>query len=344
MSQSEQKVVQYLNEAHASEMALVSALESQIAITPRGSYRQGLEKHLDETHTHARRIEERLGELGEGRNPFQLFVGFTETVIGHMLALSKTPLDLLRGSGGEEKVLKNAKDACATEALEIATYTALERLASKVGDDRTVKLAASICGEEERMLKRILREIPKLTDAVVAADVEGHPSYDVARTGAAHATREVARRTSQTARRIQARAPRASRSARQTAEGQVERRGRGARGSREALPIQNYRSLSAEEIVGRLQELSQRDLSRIDAFERKNHKRTAVLTRITELRQPEPWPGYDELTVAEVEAVLGEGDDQRAQRVAAYERVHKNRPAVLQSALIPARFLTAANK
>jgi len=47
--------------------------------------------------------------------------------------LAKTPLDLIRGTGGEEKVLKNAKDACATEALEIATYTALEHVARAVG-------------------------------------------------------------------------------------------------------------------------------------------------------------------------------------------------------------------
>ena len=49
MSKSEQKVVQYLGEAHASEVGLVSVLRSQIAMTPRGSYRDGLEKHLDET-------------------------------------------------------------------------------------------------------------------------------------------------------------------------------------------------------------------------------------------------------------------------------------------------------
>ena len=62
-------------------------------------------------------------------------VGFWENLVGQTLALGKTPFDLLRGSGGEEKVLKNAKDACATEALEIATYTAIERLARAVGDD-----------------------------------------------------------------------------------------------------------------------------------------------------------------------------------------------------------------
>ena len=42
MSQSEQKVVQYLGEAHASEVGLVSVLQSQIAITPRGSYSRGV--------------------------------------------------------------------------------------------------------------------------------------------------------------------------------------------------------------------------------------------------------------------------------------------------------------
>jgi len=189
MSQSEHKVVQYLNEAHASEVGLVSVLESQIAMTPRGSYRDGLEKHLAETRTHARRIRERLGELGEGRNPFQVFFGFTETLIGQMLALSKTPFDLLRGTGGEEKVLKNAKDACATEAMEIATYAALERLASKVGDGKTGKLAASIRGDEERMLGRIMREIPKLTDAVVEAEIDDHPSYEITKTGAADTAR-----------------------------------------------------------------------------------------------------------------------------------------------------------
>src|SRR3954468_20282701 len=117
MSRSEQKVVQYLNEAHATEVALVRVLQSQIAMTPRGSYRTGLEKHLGETRDHAERVQKRLGELGQGGNPLQVLGGFAETVVGQALALAKTPVDLVRGSGGEEKVLKNAKDACATEAL-----------------------------------------------------------------------------------------------------------------------------------------------------------------------------------------------------------------------------------
>ncbi len=333
MNKSKQKVVQYLGEAHASEVGLVSVLRSQIAITPRGSYRDGLEKHLGETQEHARRIRRRSGELGQGRNPVQVFVGFAESLISQSLAVGKTPFDLLRGSSGEEKVLKNAKDACATEALEIATYTALERLATAVGDEQTAKLAVSIRGDEERMLERIMREIPKLTDAVIGVDIEGRPSYDVTETGAADATREAAREVKQTARETQARAKRSAQQARKVpGVAQVEGRIKGAVASEEDLAIARYDSLTAEEILSKLPELSQIDLAKIDSYERKNDNRTTVLSRITALRRAEPWPGYDELTVAEVEAVIGEGDEQRTKDVVAYERAHKNRAGVLRSA------------
>ena len=56
------------------------------------------------------------------------------------------------------------------------------------------------------------------------------------------------------------------------------------------------------------------------------------MNRITSLRGNEPWPGYDELTAAEVQAVLSEGDDERASEVRSYERAHKNRASVLKAA------------
>ena len=83
-----------------------------------------------------------------GGNPLSAGLGIVEGVLAQALALSKTPLDLLRGCGGEEKLLKNAKDTGATEALEIATYTALEHVAERVGDAKTAKLAASIRADE----------------------------------------------------------------------------------------------------------------------------------------------------------------------------------------------------
>jgi ferritin-like metal-binding protein YciE len=322
MSTSDQKVMQYLNEAHATELALVRVLQSQIAMAPRGSYREGLERHLDETRDHAERVGARLEELGEsGGGVLTGAVGVVETVIGQALALGKTPLDLLRGSGGEEKVLKNAKDACATEALEIATYTALERLAQSVADDTTAQLAASIRADEERMLARILREIPKLTEAVVGADVRGEPTYRVAETGAADAVRDTATSAKRTARQGR-KVPGVAR-----AEGQV----KGAVASEQDLAISRYDALTADEIVGRLTELSQVDLAKVAAYERKHQKRSTILGRIDSLQGSEPWPGYDELTADEVRAVLAEADEDRIKEVRVYERGHKNRAGVLKA-------------
>jgi ferritin-like metal-binding protein YciE len=303
MDASQKKVVQYLGEANASEHALVRVLQSQIAMTPRGAYRTALEQHLRQTQEHAERIAERLRELGQGGNPLSAVVGAVESVVGQALALGKTPFDLLRGTGGEEKVLKNAKDAYASEALEIATYTAIERLARAVDDDQTARLAASIRADEEQMLERVLRQIPKLTDAVVRAEVRGNPSFDTART-----VRKV---------------PGVAR-----AEGRV----KGAVASEGDLAIPRYDQLTAEEITAKLAALSQVDLAKVDAYERRHQSRNAVLSRIASLRANEPWAGYDELTADEVQAVLSEGDDDRAEQVRSYERSHKNRAGVLKAA------------
>ena len=172
MDRSREKLVQYLDEAHASETALVRDLQSQIAMTPRGSYRVALEQHLRETREHARRVQARLAELEVHKNPVQAVNGAAQAVLGQALALAKAPVDLLRGTSTEEKVLKNAKDACATEALEIATYTAIERVAGIARDERTAALAVSIRADEERMLERVRRELPKLAAAAVGAGVE----------------------------------------------------------------------------------------------------------------------------------------------------------------------------
>ena len=332
MSRSEQKIVQYLNEAQASEVALVRVLQSQIAMTPRGSYRGALENHLGETRRHAARVETRLGELSDGGNPLQFLGGVAQTVAGQALALAKTPLDLVRGSGGEEKVLKNAKDACATEALEIATYTSIERLARSVGDEQTAKLAASIRADEEKMLKRIMRELPKLTAAVVGADVKDDPSYDVTKTGAADTARATGKAAAKTARKTGAKAKRSARQARKVpGVAQAEGQAKGAVASQSDLAIAGYDKLTAEEIVAKLSELSQIELAKVDAYERRHENRTTVPDRVGTLRGDEPWPGYDELTVSEIQTALGEAGDDRIKAVRAYERARKARAGVLNA-------------
>ncbi len=332
-TQQEQKIVQYLNEAHGSELALVRQLQAQVAMTPSGQYRDGLETHLDETRRHASRVERRLGELGQGSNPLQVGLGLVQSVIGQALALTKTPVDLVRGSGGEEKVLKNAKDSCAAEAQEIATYTALARLARNAGDrqDR----AARQLGAGRRA-----------ADARPAA--EGDPAADRRRGQRRvrrrrllrrdrdgrrrHASARSASTAKRTARRGAGQAKRTARQARKVpgvarAEGTV----KGAVASESDLAIAGYDSLSVDEIIGKLAELSQVDLAKVNAYERKHQNRSTVTGRIDSLQADEPWPGYDELGVDEVRAVLGEGDETRIKAVRSYERKHKNRAGVLQA-------------
>jgi hypothetical protein len=177
-----------------------------------------------------------------------------------------------------------------------------------------------------------MRELPKLTAAVVGADVEDDPSYEVTKTGAADTTRAAGKAAAKTARNTGAKAKRSTRQARKVpgvaqAEGQV----KGAVASQSDLAIAGYDKLTAEEIVAKLSELSQIELAKVDSYERRHENRTTVLDRVSTLRGDEPWPGYDELTVSELQTALNEADDERLETVRAYERAHKARAGVLDA-------------
>jgi ferritin-like metal-binding protein YciE len=151
----------YLNEALATERALITNLTAHIAMTPHGEYRTLLERHLRETRRHASAISEHATE--PETTLVNTALGLAETVVGQALVLAKGPLDLLRGGTSfDEKLLKNAKDECATEALEIATYDAIEALAEHLGEDAIAELARDHRADEERMLADLRALIPSL--------------------------------------------------------------------------------------------------------------------------------------------------------------------------------------
>lgn len=333
MSKSEQKVLQYIDEAHSLEVGLTRTLQAQILMAPRGAYRSALESHLLETRDHARRLKRRMNELGRKEEPLTAALGLAESAIGQVLALSKVPLDLIRGSGGEEKLLKNAKDACAAEALEIATYTALERLARSVNDEDTANLAVSIRADEQRMMDRVLRTIPGLAEAVVDAEVKGSGDYELADTGAADTLRDLGESVQENAVKVQSSARRTARSARKIPSvAKAERQVKAAVASEGDLAISDYDKLTANEIIDKLHGLSQVDLAKVESYESRNQERTTILSKIAALRATEPWPGYDELNAVEIRSALSDGDDELARTVRAYERSHKNRTGVLDAA------------
>lgn len=331
-----EKLAEYLMEAHATELTLVRTLQAHIAMTPASQYRRGLERHLTETRDHATRIERRAKQLGYGRSLPEIGLGLAQTLVGQAFALYKAPLDLIRGDSGSDKLVRNARDECASEALEIAMYDAIEEFALKVGDESTAELAADIRSDEERMLSELRKVIPTLVDDVFRAEVEGADTYDVSSTGAARDVKRAARSARRTgreaAREASAEVRGTARQARKIpgvarAEGEL----KGVVASESDLPITGYERLSAEEIVSKLPELSQIDISKIDAYERRHANRKTVLDRIASLRADEPWPGYDELTVDEIREVLSDTDEAMAKKVAEYERRHKHRQGVLDA-------------
>jgi ferritin-like metal-binding protein YciE len=164
LNERDAKLVQYLGEAYGKEKELEASLQAHIGMTRHEPYRKRLKAHLTETKAHARGLERRIKQLGGGGQT-------TQNLFGKAKAMAKGPLHMVRGDGEQEKMLKNAKTEYWNEHEEIATYLAIETLATKVGDGETAKLARAIRREEERMAKFLERQIKSLTGAVVSEDV-----------------------------------------------------------------------------------------------------------------------------------------------------------------------------
>lgn len=164
LNERDAKLVQYLNEAYGKEKELETSLEAHIAMTTKAPYRKRLKQHLKETKSHAKQLERRIKKLGGGGHAIQ-------TVVAKATAAAKGPLHAVRGSGEQEKMLKNAKTEYFNEHEEISTYLAIEVFAERVSDKETAKLARGIRREEERMAKFLEGQIRSLSGAVASAEV-----------------------------------------------------------------------------------------------------------------------------------------------------------------------------
>jgi ferritin-like metal-binding protein YciE len=164
LNERDAKLVQYLSEAYGKERELEAALGAHIAMTVKGPYKKRLQQHLKETKSHAKQVERRIKQLGGGTQTLQ-------GTVGKLTAVAKGPLHMVRGSGEQEKMLKNAKTEYFNEHEEIATYLAIETLAERVKDSETAKLARSIRREEERMAGFLQSQIKALSGAVVREEI-----------------------------------------------------------------------------------------------------------------------------------------------------------------------------
>jgi ferritin-like metal-binding protein YciE len=230
ISAADTKLVQYLNEAYGLEKRLETALEAHIAMTTHAAYKKRLKEHLSETKRHGREVKKRIKQLGgeattvDAPGPAQVSDAAQAVLSGAQkaAALAQGPLHALRGTGQEEKHLKNAKTEYASESEEIATYSSIEALAETLGDGETKKLVRAILREEERMRSYLEKQIPRFTKAVAAAEVPAsqrrRPAAKKAkpstrRTKASTAGAKAARRSPAPAKATKAKAAKATKTA-----------------------------------------------------------------------------------------------------------------------------------
>jgi ferritin-like metal-binding protein YciE len=139
-----EKLVEYIEDAHAMEQSVSRSLDSMIATTEDPEIEEMLRHHKEETEEHERRLRERLEALGEDTSTRKE----AQTVAGA----------LLKGIGDQartDKPGKNARDGYVTEHMEIAAYQLLERLAVRAGDQETAEVARRNRGEDEAMAQKI---------------------------------------------------------------------------------------------------------------------------------------------------------------------------------------------
>jgi ferritin-like metal-binding protein YciE len=175
MSTRDDKLIQYLTEAHGKEKELETALQAHIAMTTRAPYKKRLQQHLKQTKAHARGVERRIKQLGGSTSsvpaPVAGAAAKAQGVASKAVSAAKGPLHALRGTGESEKMLKNAKTEFSEEHEEIAMYAGIEALAEAAGDRETAKLARGIRREEERMATFLGRQIETLAKSVAREEI-----------------------------------------------------------------------------------------------------------------------------------------------------------------------------
>ena len=144
MSTIDAQLVKHIDEALAMEENVKRMLDGMIQTTDDPQILDLLEHHKVETEQHSLRLRRRLE--AHGASP-----SMVREATGILGALAKVPLDLVRG----EKAGRNARDAFATEHLEIASYQLLERVATRAGDEETAEVARQNRAEEEAMARKL---------------------------------------------------------------------------------------------------------------------------------------------------------------------------------------------
>jgi ferritin-like metal-binding protein YciE len=159
------QLTKYLTDAHSIEMQALAQLRSAPDIAGTPELAQAFRTHLAETEEHEQVTRELLDArdakpskvkdtvMGIGGKGFLLFAKLQPDTPGKLLA-----------------------HALSYEALELASYELLMRVAERAGDERVAGAAKRIRDEERMMMQRLEANV----DQAVGASLRDHPRDDLA--------------------------------------------------------------------------------------------------------------------------------------------------------------------
>lgn len=135
------KLISDLRDAHAMEMQITKALESQVKDTDKHPQIQArIQEHLEETRIHAQRMVDCLSTYNESPSSMK---SLGAKAMGNVMGAA--------GGSRSDALAKTARDDYMTEHMEIATYLLLITEAQALGDTSTVLAAQSNLRDEMRM-------------------------------------------------------------------------------------------------------------------------------------------------------------------------------------------------
>lgn len=153
MDSSHDQIITWLRDAHAMERNMESVLSRHLRdAQDYPAVREQLEKHLNETRDHARRLEGALESLGATASTAK---DLAAGLMGALQAMSTSVLP--------DEPVKNALAEYAMEHLEIATYSALIAAAEAAGLMDVSHVCSDILREETAMALWLEDQIPQIT-------------------------------------------------------------------------------------------------------------------------------------------------------------------------------------
>lgn len=148
-----EQFIQWLSDAHAMEVGIISTLEKHAA-DAKGlpKIRAAINKHLKETKRHAAEMKKALATFGAA-----------PSVLKEGLSKVSSLVTGLTVSLAQDTVIKNGIADFATEHLEIACYQSLIITAKELGETKIAATCKAILKEEQAMAKVLEAELKELT-------------------------------------------------------------------------------------------------------------------------------------------------------------------------------------